>query len=545
MSQRGYITPTQYKSAFDSKGNLTAEAKNDLRGIMYQSIFKGGSTRLEEMFNAMPAKAQKAILATAFRDYDSPNADRMIEEIQNSVRAFYALSQSEDFVNAKTFKDARLAVEGWKIQYQIDDVTGESYLPAENFSNFALLLATMYKGDNQSVIQGTFNKLYDLIQGTQEPNLFEQPDNTPRTLAQAIYETLNITYDGQQRSNVLVGDSSASQRGQQGSTGDAATGERIESGERTTDSAGSIEAESTTGGEAVHQPQPERKGLEQTPDGGRETDGTGVADDATQEVLGASNRGDIRVLEEGLDTSYREYSEYSERTRRTTESERLVSLAKQHGLFIPAEVTKTLTGKYPKRTGESVVYIDTAAGKVTKVKDPYAKSAMKSGVQPEDAAFEHLVHNLLFPETAYTLEGISEEMGDVRIVLSQDFIQNYEQPTKEQIAEALAARGLFPEDNYSFGNELVSVTDVEGDNVLLGEDGTVYFIDPIIRFKKPLREILAALGGAEQKAPTIGEQIQAAEAEVNTNPTEAQKEAGNYKKGHVQIGFQSRATKTP
>lgn len=536
MSQRGYITPTQYKSAFDSKGNLTAEAKNDLRGIMYQSIFKGGSTRLEEMFNAMPAKAQKAILATAFRDYDSPNADRMIEEIQNSIRAFYALSQSEDFVNAKTFKDARLAVEGWKIQYQIDDVTGESYLPAENFSNFALLLATMYKGENQSVIQGTFNKLYDLIQGTQEPNLFEQPDNTPRSLAQAIYETLNITYDGQQRSNVLVGDSSASQRGQQGSTGDAATGERVENGERTADSAGSIEAESTTGGETVHQPQPERKGLEQTSDVGRKGDSTGVADDATQEVLGASNRGDIRVLEEGLDTSYSAYSDDSERTRRTAESERLVSLAKQHGLFIPAEVIKTLTGKVAKRTGESVVYIDTAAGKVTKVKDPYAKAAMKSGVQPEDAAFEHRVHNLLFPETAYTLEGISEEMGDVRIVLSQDFIQNYDQPTKEQIAEALAARGLFPEDNYSFGNELVSVTDVEGDNVLLGEDGTVYFIDPIIRFKKPLREILAALGGAEQNAPTIGEQIQAAEAEVNTNPTEAQKEAGNYKKGHVQIG---------
>ena len=41
----------------------------------------------------------------------------------------------------------------------------------------------MYKGENQSVIQGTFNKLYDIIQGTQEPNLFEQPDNTPRSLA--------------------------------------------------------------------------------------------------------------------------------------------------------------------------------------------------------------------------------------------------------------------------------------------------------------------------------------------------------------------------
>jgi hypothetical protein len=536
MSQRGYITPTQYKSAFDSKGNLTAEAKNDLRGIMYQSIFKGGSTRLEEMFNAMPVKAQKAILATAFRDFDSPSAERMIEEIQNSIRAFYALSQSEDFVNAKTFKDARLAVEGWKIQYQIDDVTGESYLPAENFSNFALLLATMYKGENQSIIQGTFNKLYDLIQGTQEPNLFEQPDNTPRTLAQAINETLNITYNGQQRSNVLVGDSSASQRGQQGSTGNAATRERIESTERTADSAGRIEAESTAGGEAVHQPQSERKGLEQTADGGRKADSTGMADDTARSVEGNRNSSDLRVFEEGLDTSYRSYSDDSERTRRAGETERLVNIAKQHGLFVPAEVTKTLTGKVAKRTGESVVYIDTAAGKVTKVKDPYAKSAMKSGVQPEDAAFEHLVHNLLFPETEYTFEGISEEMGDVRIVLSQNFINSAGKPTPEQIAEALAARGLFPEDNYSFGNELVSVTDVEGDNVMLGEDGTVYFIDPIIRFKKPLREILAALGGAEQKTPTIGEQVQAAEAGVNVNPTDKQKEAGNYKKGHVQIG---------
>ena len=523
MSQKGYITPTQYRSAFDSKGNLSAEAKNDLRGIMYQSIFKGGSTRLEEMFNAMPAKAQKAILATAFRDYDSPSAERMIEEIQNSIRAYYALSQSADFVNAKTFKDARLAVEGWKIQYQIDDATGESYLPAENFSNFALLLATMYKGENQNIIQGTFNKLYDLIQGTQEENLFEQPDNTPRTLAQAIYETLNITYNGQQRSNVLVGDSSASQRGQQGSTGNAATGERIESGERTADSAGSIEAESRTGGEAVHQPQSERKGLEQTLDGEREADSTGMADDATREVLGASNRGDLRVFEEGLDAERRRNTDDSERTRRTAESERLVNIAKQHGMYIPAEVTKTLTGKVPKRTGESVVYIDKEAGKVTKVKDPYAKSAMKSGVQPEDAAFEHLVHNLLFPETEYTFEGISESMGDVRIVLSQKYIPTYGQPTKEQIAEALAARGLFPEDNYSFGNELVSVTDVEGDNVLLGEDGTVYFIDPIIRFKKPLREIIKALGGTEQQAPTIGEQVQAAEAPVKAEtPTISQ-----------------------
>lgn len=266
MSQKRYITPTQYKSAFDSKGNLTAEAKNDLRGIMYHSIFKDGSTRLEEMFNALPAKAQKAILATAFRDYDSPIEERMIEEIQSSIRAYYALSQSDDFAEAKTYEDARLAVEGWKIQYQMDDVTGDSYLPAENFSNFALLLATMYKGERQLFIQSTFNKLYDLIQGVQEADLFEQPDNTPRTLAQAIKEVLNIDYNGHVRSNVLAGDNTTSQRGPRKRNGDAASGEQIKNGGRTADRAGGIESNSLSRGSEtrVQETHEEVEGLSET-----------------------------------------------------------------------------------------------------------------------------------------------------------------------------------------------------------------------------------------------------------------------------------------
>lgn len=233
LNSNGVISPTQYKSAFDSKGSITAEAKNDIKGIMYQSIFEGGNTQLEEMFNALPAKAQKAILATAYRDYDSPQSKRMIEDIQDSIMAYYALSHDSMFMNAKNHKDARIAVEAWRRQLAFDDVTGESYLPAEKYSNFALLLATMFKGDNQSLIQGTFNRLYDLIQGTQEETLFEQPDNTPRSLAQAIKETLNIEYNGQQGSNVLAGDNSASQEGRTGSNGDATPRGRSENSDGT------------------------------------------------------------------------------------------------------------------------------------------------------------------------------------------------------------------------------------------------------------------------------------------------------------------------
>ena len=246
MQKKGYITPTQYKSAFDSKGNLTAEAKNDLKGVMYQSIFQNGNTHLEEMFNALPSKAQKAILATAYRDYDSPNAERMNAEIQNSISAYYALSQDPAFANAKNYKEARIAVESWKRQLAFDDVTGESYLPAEKYSNFALLIATMYKGQTQTFIQNTFKNIFDLVQGTQETTLFNEPDNTPRTLAEAINETISnvrtellinnqFNYNGQQRSNVLAGNSATGQQGRQGSDGGTPSGERVEGGDGTAD----------------------------------------------------------------------------------------------------------------------------------------------------------------------------------------------------------------------------------------------------------------------------------------------------------------------
>lgn len=241
MQAKNYITPTQYRSAFDSKGNLTGEAKNDLKGIMYQSIFQNGNTHLEEMFGALPAKAQKAILATAYRDYDSPNSERMNAELQASINAYYALSQMPDFANAKNYKEARKAAEAWKRQLSFDDVTGESYLPSERYSNFALLLATMYKGPTQVFIQNTLKNIFDLVQGTKEATLFEEPDNTPRTLVEAVNETMNglsdelllnenFIYNGQRRNNVLAGGSAAGQQGRQGSTRDDPSGGRTEGG---------------------------------------------------------------------------------------------------------------------------------------------------------------------------------------------------------------------------------------------------------------------------------------------------------------------------
>lgn len=254
MNQQGIITNTQYASAFDSKGNLSAEAANDLKGIMYQSIFTGGSTRLEEMFNNIPAKAQRAILATAFRDYDSPLAERMISEIQKSIIAFNALMAFEQFRDATNAATAQNAVEAWKKQYAFDDVSGESYLPSETFSNFALALAAMYKCHTQKHIQSVFNMMYDIVQGTEQDNLFETADKTPKPLAEAIRRVLNLEYqpikkqdNGTNGSTILDVDSKDVQAGRPGSEGNADGAEQSQSEAEPTNSGTGTSSDSGQG----------------------------------------------------------------------------------------------------------------------------------------------------------------------------------------------------------------------------------------------------------------------------------------------------------
>lgn len=508
MMQKGYITPTQYSSAFDSKGNLTAEAKNDLRGIMYQSIFKGGSVRLEEMFNALPVKAQKAILATAFRDYDSPNAERMVEEIQNSIRAYYALSQDKQFTEAKNFKEARIAVESWKHQYQIDDATGESYLPADNFSNFALLLATMYKGETQGIIQNTFNRIYDLIQGTQEATLFEQPDNTPRTLAQAIYETLNIIYDGQQRSNVLVGDTATGQRGQQGSRGDAQAGERVEDGNGTADSGGRIERD---GG---------RSGVESEDRGNKEEE-----NDAT-EVIGRSMTAD-------------EAQDFIADMELSAEIAPEIDLTIENwdALFGEDGIVTTPIGNVKMGENQFTKLMRQGRnGKLGMIKPtlehPHAiiedVSEAKEGDTTERPSSYVFIRSFKKADGSryYYFTSITVSKDGKEVVVSN------QEKRRNAIANLLTKGKMVWKhaDNVSDASDMEQgLYSPQGNVSDLATEGT----------DAPQTTMLSDSKGTNNsvKSSELGEKIAAAEAEVDVNPTEAQKEAGNYKKGHVQVGL--------
>ena len=532
LNANGVISPTQYKSAFDSKGNITAEAKNDIKGIMYQSIFEGGNTQLEEMFNALPAKAQKAILATAYRDYDSPQSERMIGDIQDSIMAYYALSHDSMFMNAKNHKEARIAVEAWRRQLAFDDVTGESYLPAEKYSNFALLLATMYKGDNQSLIQGMFNKMYDLIQGTQEETLFEQPDNTPRSLAQAIKETLNIEYNGQQGSNVLAGDNSASQEGRTGSNGDATPRGRSENIDGAEANQGGTERD--TG----------RSGSGQSSGGGQEEVAAEnshltkkeAADFIAQMELGADVAQEIPLTIENWDKEFGEDGIVSTPIGDVKMGENQFAKLMRAGRNGKLGMLKP-TLEYP----DAIVEENSKAKEGTHTERPSSFIFIKSFRKADGTRYYYFASITVSVDGKEVVVSNQEKSRNriLRLLMEGSVIWRTPKDATTSSAEKQGLDYVHPD--KAEGETKGSVITPQN-TPSVGKDkqssATKQEIVDNYLEKPASSEDLFAMAERVAEEDKAKRTRKKEEAKVDTNPTEAQKEAGNYKKGHIKVdGF--------
>lgn len=529
LNANGVISPTQYKSAFDSKGNITAEAKNDIKGIMFQSIFEGGNTQLEEMFNALPAKAQKAILATAYRDYDSPQSERMIGDIQDSIMAYYALSHDSMFMNAKNHKDARIAVEAWRRQLAFDDVTGESYLPAEKYSNFALLLATMYKGDNQSLIQGTFNKMYDLIQGTQEETLFEQPDNTPRSLAQAIKETLNIEYNGQQGSNVLAGDNSASQEGRTGSNGDATPRGRSENIDGAEANQGGTEGDSGRSGSG----QSSGGSQEEVAAENSHLTKKEAADFIAQMELGADVAQEIPLTIENWDKEFGEDGIVSTPIGDVKMGENQFAKLMRAGRNGKLGMLKP-TLEYP----DAIVEENSKAKEGTHIERPSSFIFIKSFRKTDGTRYYYFTSITVSVDGKEVVVSNQEKSRNriLRLLMEGSVIWRTPKDATTSSAEKQGLDYVHPD--KAEGETKGSVITPQN-TPSVGKDKQSSatkqeIVDNYLEKPASSEDLFA-------KAERVAEEDKAKrtrkkeEAKVDTNPTEAQKEAGNYKKGHIKV----------
>jgi hypothetical protein len=90
-----------------------------------------------------------------------------------------------------------------------------------------------------------------------------------------------------------------------------------------------------------------------------------------------------------------------------------------------------------------------------------------------------VIHNLLFPNTAYSLAGFIRTRGNLCVVLQQPFIEG-EQAKLENIKELLTFNGFSNtkrQDYYNKEFELV-LEDMHDENVIAKGD-TLFFIDTV------------------------------------------------------------------
>ena len=254
LATQGAISDTAAQSAFDKKGNLTPEARMDLQNILKQSLFQGGVSDLPTMFDKMPTKAQKAILSTFMRDFDSAESERILPEIQRAIEAWYDCAMSKEaFAKASNYKGAKNAMHDWERQTNMLD----DNMPSDKFSNFARELACRLQGCSMRETQQSLNDFFDLVQGKSQGDLFggttmgEQADRQ-----ESIRRIFNIEYkpisNGKTRSNAVADNSSQSGEGRQGSPTDGKGRERAESGSGSANGAGGTESHDEEGIKATH-----------------------------------------------------------------------------------------------------------------------------------------------------------------------------------------------------------------------------------------------------------------------------------------------------
>ena len=516
LEAQHYISPTQYRSAFNAEGEVTTEAKNDLRGILYQAVFKNGSERLEDMFNALPAKAQRAILATAYRDFSTPESEKMLPEIQNSIVAFYELSQDAAFANAKNFEEALKATMAWLQQMQFDFSTGQSVSREGKYTNFALTLAAMYKVQTQTAIQQTFNDMFDLLQGRQQPDLLfnPNPNNTPRTLAEAIREVLNIEYYGTNGSHALGGNNETRTTGRQGSARD--------------DSAG-----------------------------GTDAPGNAAADAEGGTVQTDNERGRQRNLRH---TPRREKNNLSK-----TEELKFSEELDQNGHpFILSSDGTTVFGEITKNSGLTAAPI--------KLNEGFNKTDEEGnnigyGLLHIQAGHGQQILEAGYPSVQKFVEDVCRNYKEIRIGRNRKSNQTYmllelhDEKHKCTLYVELSHDGTYWNVNsggifrnkYTDKNDIVWPEPTVGSNantdtaevannpteVAKGEtvDRGGNSSQPISSESKDTPQNSAVQTSGQENAETsLQSEVTRAEQQTNAEPTEGQKEAGNYKKGRVKIG---------
>lgn len=131
-------------------------------------------------------------------------------------------------------------------------------------------------------------------------------------------------------------------------------------------------------------------------------------------------------------------------------------------------------------------------------------------------------------EPAKQEETPQTEEPNTDTIAEEEALRNRITETDEEWTEPSANGDIYKQKLLIDGKEVIKV---DAPDESKNYPGTYYEVDG--KQFGDLQDVVKHLDGAEQP---LSAKIKTASADVNTEPTEAQKEAGNYKKGHVQVG---------
>ncbi len=157
--------------------------------------------------------------------------------------------------------------------------------------------------------------------------------------------------------------------------------------------------------------------------------------------------------------------------------------AREEGAWID-DISEIAYAKYIIGTGqESVVYPSREPGYVVKINNFRLIDSERS---PEDFFDGIRAYNELNPALRLDVIGFAEnEAGDVCAVIRQTHVRARRHATQREIDECLKKFGFsVGRDRISgritHSSEIVTITDAETRNVLVGDDGNLYFVDLIV-----------------------------------------------------------------
>ena len=93
------------------------------------------------------------------------------------------------------------------------------------------------------------------------------------------------------------------------------------------------------------------------------------------------------------------------------------------------------------------------------------------------------IHNHLFIDTAYSLLGFMEVEDILHAVLSQPAVNSTRGAVRSQVQTYMAKFGFHHVGNDHYESESLLIQDLHDENVLVGYDGRLYFIDTCIYVK--------------------------------------------------------------